>query len=177
MQKYPSPRFLSLLAVWSLAVCAGTAPALAQTSSTSDAGAASIAVPQTSPSDELAALEAQIPILEAKAKIAKLNADIKDPSGMAQGPQGIGLPGLPALGGAILPVSAQAVAAQRPIDSVVHALSISAFDGQYRALLAVDGQNVTVRQGDEIQGGWTVQSITDAGVKLIKGKQVRVVRL
>lgn len=129
---------------------------------------------QTSPSDELATLQAQIPILEAKAKIAKLNADI---AAAQAGPQqqSNSTPPVPAQPQPSVAAMRFPVVQQRS-DTGMRAVSISAFDGVYHASIVVNGEETPVTPGQSVDGGWTVKSITDSAVTLVRGKQTVVLR-
>lgn len=133
-----------------------------------------------SAAEELATLQAQIPILEAKARIAKLKAEIDNGgSNATPGPGGAALPAMPSWGTS----SARAASPPAPAaDSAsarsgMQAISISGFDGRFQAALTIDGRNVTVRPGDTLDGGWKVSNITESSVTLVRGKQVVVLRV
>ncbi|WP_116138411.1 type IV pilus biogenesis protein PilP [Trinickia diaoshuihuensis] len=184
-----SPFTSAAIVIASIAAClaplAAGAQALGQPQL--QAQAASAAKSQTpsseaSPAEELANLQAQIPILEAKAEIAKLKAQIENggtaPSGLAQG-----MPSpMNAWGGTPAPAStsqsgsssATSGSADKP---GMQAVSISGFDGRYQAVLTIDGRTVSVRPGETIEGGWKVTSITESSVTLAHGKRVVVLRV
>lgn len=146
------------------------------------ASQAQTAASDASPAEELANLQAQIPILEAKAEIAKLKAQIENggtaPSGLAQGMPSPMTPwgGTPTQGPAAQGNSAGATGSPTAKPGM-EAVSISGFDGRYRAVLTIDGHTVSVRPGDTIEGGWKVTSITESSVTLAHGKHVVVLRV
>ncbi|MNL84725.1 Type IV pilus biogenesis [compost metagenome] len=55
-------------------------------------------------------------------------------------------------------------------------VALRAFDGQFNAVVEVNGRTVPVVAGDALDGGWKVVSIDDRGVKLANGKRVRTLR-
>lgn len=134
--------------------------------------------PASAPADasasQLATLQAQIPIWQARARIAKLKAEIqhaeKGGSARASGPfAGPAQPGSPAVA-APAPARAQS-------NSIMHLETVAAYNGHYVALLDIDGAGIQVRQGDEVAGGWRVARITNNAVELVRGRQSRVLRL
>ncbi|RKP47569.1 type IV pilus biogenesis protein PilP [Trinickia fusca] len=134
-----------------------------------------------SPADELADLQAQIMILEAKAKIAKLRVEIDTAGAPPQAMQapGMGMPVMPPMSMNMAPSaspSAPGAAAATHGAGGMQVVSISCFDNHCNAMLSVDGHNVAVRQGDTIDGGWKVTGITDSSITLARGKQVHVLR-
>lgn len=136
----------------------------------------------SSPAEELANLQAQIPILEAKAEIAKLKAQIENGGAAPSGP-GQGAPSPTAPWGAnpmqatTAPGNSAGATGSSTAKSGMEAVSISGFDGRYQAVLTIDGHTVSVRPGDTIEGGWKVASITDSSVTLAHGKRVVVLRV
>lgn len=134
--------------------------------------------PASTPADgtasQLASLQAQIPIWQARARIAKLKAEVQraEKGGPTQeGGQfaGRAQPGMPAMA-APAPTRAQS-------SPIMHLETVTAYNGHYVALLDVDGAGIQVRQGDEVVGGWRVARITDNAVKLVRGRQLRMLRL
>jgi type IV pilus biogenesis protein PilP len=134
--------------------------------------------PASAPADasasQLASLQAQIPIWQARARIARLKAEIqhaeKGPSGQQRGsyaerPQS----GSPAVS---KPTSVFAQSG-----SIMHLETVAAYNGHYVALLDVDGAGIQVHQGDEVADGWRVARITDNAVELVRGRQSRMLRL
>jgi type IV pilus biogenesis protein PilP len=151
---------------------------------TPQGGAAPATVPAASPgtqsgpsargseSDELANLQRQIPLWKARAEIAKYQADVRksDPvSGLSAPLPGAATPVVQ--GQAPVPAMVAPVQAEGP-----RALSLRAYDGKYSAVVEVNGQATTVRTGDTLEGGWKVASVDGAGIKLVNGKRVRMLR-
>ena len=116
--------------------------------------AASATVP---PAQELSDLQAQIPVWQARAAIAKLKADIKK-SDAADQP----------------PVQATPQGQTAP---AMHLISVTAFNGKYGAIIDVDGRGIQVRVGDLLSTGWRVARINDTTVVLMRGRQSRVLSL
>lgn len=76
--------------------------------------------------------------------------------------------------------STGAVPAAAPAASALaagpRAISLHAYDGKYTAMVEVNGQAIPVRAGDTLDGGWKVAGIDDAGIKIVNGKRVRILR-
>lgn len=145
--------------------------------------AATVSASSMSPADELAALQAQIMILEAKAKIAKLRAEIDNAGAPPQAMQapGMGMPVMPSMSMNMAPAASSsapgtAAATHGTGTGAMQVVSISCFDNHCNAMISVDGHNVAVRQGDTLDGGWKVAGITDSSITLARGKQVHVLR-
>ncbi len=136
---------------------------------------------------ELADEQVDVMFLEVRAKKAKLLADIRKaetdgaqaptPTAGAPGP-GLSLQGpLPmGAGAAAGSVAPPAAAPSRGSDGPA-LVSITAYDGRFRAGFDVDGHVVQRSQGEAIDGGWTVSRITETSVELKRNKQVRVLRM
>ena len=137
-----------------------------------------------SASTELADLQAQIPLLQARATIAELNARIAKAT--ADGGRGI-LPvtmqssmvpvpsGGPLINTNAVPAATRAVRPEGGTDGM-SITSLTGFDGQYRAVINVGGVEEPAVPGASIGAGWTVKAVTGAGVTLVKGKQTVVLR-
>lgn len=137
----------------------------------------------------LADLQARIPVLQAEATIAKLNADIATSNSAAAragvtGSTESSLPSLPATptastmaGATGTPPAAVKHSAPTPARSSMRVVSISGFDGQYRAVVEVAGQNVSVGPGDSVNGGWAVVSITESTIQLTHGRESLSLRM
>lgn len=125
---------------------------------------------------QLSALQAQIPLWEVRAKIAKLQAEVKNADkDQSPGAAAGWFPGT-------APSTAQAhtapSAALGPMRAAsMHLESVTAYNGRYAALIDVNGTGIEVRQGDELAGGWVVARITDNAVELSRGKHSRILRL
>jgi type IV pilus biogenesis protein PilP len=141
---------------------------LAPPGSSSDAGTG----------EELARLQAQIPVLTAKAAVAELNARIwKAEHADAQS----GGPSLATVApsSAVSSVSGTGShlgggGAQDP--GSLSLQSVSAYNGRYSAVLSVAGVAVPVQVGDQVADGWKVARITDTSVELARGRESRTVR-
>ncbi len=131
----------------------------------------------------LAEEQLEVMFLEVRAKKAKLLADIRkaETDGSQAPTPAAGLPG-PGLQGP-LPMGAgvaagsvgtpPAAAPARSSDGPA-LVSITEYDGRYRAGFDVDGHVVQRSQGESFDGGWTVSRITETSVELKRNKQVRV---
>lgn len=127
-------------------------------------------------STELAALQARIPILEARKKIATLEKDIRH----LQSDEGPSLPsGVPGP----LPGPVGIDTSIPPIRSSTRSVSDLAlvgtgfYDSRAIATVSIDGVSRDVHVGDPVGNGWTVRSIDPASVTLIRGKQTQLLRL
>ena len=127
---------------------------------------------RSSESDELANLQKQIPLWKARAEIAKYQAEVRK----SEPAVGLAAP-LPA---ATMAAAQGAVPAAAPAASALaagpRAISLHAYDGKYTAMVEVNGQAIPVRAGDTLDGGWKVAGIDDAGIKIVNGKRVRILR-
>lgn len=182
------------------AICAVSGPAVAATSaampdppavasgampvaSTSASTGTQPAQPsKVSPSEKLADLQARIPLLQAEAAIAKLNADIATANSAAAragmgGLTELSPPPIPVQGATGAPPAMVGHVAPTPARPAIRAVSISGFDGQYRAVIYVSGQSVSVGPGDPVSGGWTVASITESTVRLTRGSESLSLRM
>lgn len=129
---------------------------------------------RSSESDELANLQRQIPLWKARAEIAKYQAEVRksDPvSGLSTPLPGTATPAAQVQAPAPAPAMAAPALAEGP-----RAVSLRAYDGKYSGVVEVNGQATTVRTGDTLEGGWKVASIDGAGIKLVNGKRVRMLR-
>lgn len=139
---------------------------------------AATVVPASAPADEsasqLASLQAQIPIWQARARIAKLKAEVQHAEKGGSGHESAPLAGRPLPGSATM---ATPVPAPAQPGSIMHLETVAAYNGHYVALLDVDGAGIQVRQGDEVADGWRVARITDNAVELVRGRQSRMLRL
>lgn len=125
---------------------------------------------RSSESDELANLQRQIPLWKARAEIAKYQAEVRKSDPVS----GLSTP-LPGAAPPAAQVPAPAMAAPAPAEGP-RAVSLRAYDGKYSGVVEVNGQATTVRTGDTLEGGWKVASIDGAGIKLVNGKRVRMLR-
>ena len=144
--------------------------------------------PDAPPADEakqLALLEKRIPVLKAQAEIARQEAEIaKAEAEKRNAALPPATPGTQALSlSASLPPSAtvQAPTSSRPATPAKtpdwpDITGIKAFNGKFRASLDVNGNDVPVREGDQIDGGWSIGPITETTVLLVKGKQTHLLR-
>lgn len=139
------------------------------------AGAGTVASIPAAPSasDELAALQRQIPVLRARAEIAKLQADIATAGAAGLSAQSA-LPATQTTG-----TRAGAGAPDQQMDAAfdVKLVSVAAWDGRYVAMLQTGGRSIAVREGDVIDGGWRVAHIGDTSVELTRRGQARRVGL
>ncbi|TPQ29978.1 type IV pilus biogenesis protein PilP [Cupriavidus pinatubonensis] len=155
------------------------ANSLPPVSSRGSAGEA-VQAPRHTDAPELAALQAQIALWKARAEIAKYKAEVKRaedsltaaaagaaPSGTAPS---ISLAAPMPAGGAIGD-RVKGFSSEMP-----RLVSLRAFDGQFNAIVDINGRTVPVQPGDALDGGWQVVSIDDGGVKLANGKRVRTLR-
>jgi type IV pilus biogenesis protein PilP len=139
-------------------------------------------------SKELADDQVEVMFLEVRAKKAKLLADIKRaetegvqaPSPAAGAPgSGVSLQGPLPMGAGVATGSVGTPPASAPArvsnDAVL--VSITSYDGRFRAGFDVDGHVVQRSQGEAIDGGWTVSRISETSVELKRNKQVRVLRM
>lgn len=125
-------------------------------------------------------MQSQIALWRARAEIAKYKAEVKRSEesvlnpGAGGAPAGGGVPGVSLLG----PVPAAGVAERMPRQAAEapRLVSLRAFDGQFNAVVEVNGRTVPVVAGDALDGGWKVVGIDDGGVKLANGKRVRTLR-
>ncbi|MCY1214553.1 type IV pilus biogenesis protein PilP [compost metagenome] len=133
------------------------------------------------PSDapELAVLQSQIALWKARAEIAKYKAEVRRAEdSLSAAPAGVppaaGMPSISLAG----PMPAGGVAERSPrlAPEAPRLVSLRAFDGQYSAMVDVNGRTVPVQAGDTLDGGWKVVSVGDGGVKLANGKRVRTLR-
>ncbi|MFS8931435.1 type IV pilus biogenesis protein PilP [Cupriavidus taiwanensis] len=156
---------------------AGPAAAAGASSLNAAVAAEAATPPRHTEASELAALQSQIALWKARAEIAKFKAEVKRseesllsataaPSGAVPG---ISLAGPVPAAGVAERMSRQAAEAPRLV-------SLRAFDGQFNAVVEVNGRIVPVVAGDAIDGGWKVVGIDDGGVKLANGKRVRTLR-
>lgn len=134
--------------------------------------------PASDSANQLAALQAQIPLWQARARIAKLKAEIQHAEkGGSTNEHGT----ISGANVADAPVATPPSMGSRPPSSAqaptIHLETVSAYNGHYVALLDINGAGVQVRQGDEISGGWTISRITDSAVELVRGKESRLLRL
>ena len=134
--------------------------------------------PRHTDASELAALQSQIALWKARAEIAKYKAEVKRSedsllSAAAPAPAGAA-PGI-SLAGPV-PVGGVAERMPRQAAEAPRLVSLRAFDGQFNALVEVNGRTVPVVAGDALDGGWKVVGIDDGGVKLANGKRVRTLR-
>jgi len=137
-----------------------TAPMTAVTST--DAGA--------SPAARLAALNSEAAVLEVELHVAELKRKIRD----ANTPTTVG----GATSNAIMPnlPNAGTLDAAPPAQKGLSAVSISAYDGRYQAMISSDGTQRLVHVGDKVED-WTVSDITDTMVVLKRGKLTRELRV
>ncbi|RWA55692.1 hypothetical protein AU476_06155 [Cupriavidus sp. UYMSc13B] len=155
-------------------------PALAQ----SEAVSAAAKPASRTAAQQLADLQVENMILEMKAKNAKLAAEIRTAE---QGPSAtaataspmvpsLQMPLQPAVGMAGNASSLAPAAAVRSNDGPT-LISITAYDGRFRANIDIDGRIVQRSQGESIDGGWSVSRISESSVELKRNKQLRVLRM
>lgn len=140
----------------------------------------------SSEAEQLTKLRAKIPLLAAQAEIAELEAKIaqakalanRDPNAVSVGSNNSGpvfAQGMP--GGAqqitTQPVKTTEPEHKKPIASsasstAFQVAAINGFDGEYRAVLSVQGSNVPVGPGDVVSG-WRVVSVSADSVTLTRG--------
>lgn len=175
MLALPLSVLLSLIATQAVAadapspaspVLAASAPMVSSAPSPSETATSNGAL-----SDELGGLQARIQVLEAQRKIAELNKAIRDANGAASA-GGQSSPPV-ALNGA-LPASTatstpSAAIVSKPSAAEMQVLTITAFDGRYRALLDNGSRQQDVQVGDTV-AGWLVTRITEHTVELARGK-------
>lgn len=126
-----------------------------------------------SPAARLAALNSEAAVLEVELHVAELKRKIRDansPAAMGAGTSSAIMPNLP-----ILPNNG-AVDATAPSQKGLAAVSISAYDGRYQAMVSSDGIQRLVHVGDKVED-WTVADITDTMVVLKRGKTTRELRV
>ncbi|CAG9180266.1 hypothetical protein LMG23992_04191 [Cupriavidus laharis] len=158
------------------------ASAASLTPATGSASAAGEAVQAQRHTDapELAALQAQIALWKARAEIAKYKAEVKraEDSLTATAAGGAPSPGVGAISlAAPMPVgSATGDRAKGFSSEAPRVVSLRAFDGNFNAIVDVNGRMVPVQPGDALEGGWKVVAIDEGGVKLANGKRVRTLR-
>lgn len=131
-----------------------------------------------SAAEQLARLQMESLILAAKAKNAKLAADIRSaekeagqastalalaaPLPTAAIATGAGIAGIAAIPGATSP----GLSAMKGLDLV----AIRAYDGRYLASIDVGGRTVEKGEGETLDGGWKVAAIGAHSVKLVRRK-------
>lgn len=153
------------------------APLLAHAQSSPAPSAAVAGSTAAQERDELGALQKRKAIAKERAEIAKYEADIKAAEARAQQAPA-GAPAMPAPGVALtgslpavtLPTTAAASSKPR-------LLNIGGAGSQYVAHLEVGGRPADVVVGDLVEGGWTVASIDASHVKLVRGKQVLMLKV
>jgi type IV pilus biogenesis protein PilP len=128
-----------------------------------------------SPADDWSTLQSQVALLRVKAEIARLQAEIRTAGAAAGSPASS--PAGPVGQPAVAVSNPETRAALPVLGNDVRLVSVDAYNGQFGALLDVDGRSVPVRERDVIDGGWTVARITGTTVELRRGAQTRVVRL
>lgn len=139
---------------------------------------AAASAPTDDSASQLASLQAQIPIWQARARIAKLKAEIHHAEkGAPAGGEGPFAGHQPSGAAATASPAIAPPPMQAAQGSMMHLETVSAYNGHYVALLDIDGAGIQVRQGDEVAGGWRVARITDSAVELVRGKQSRLLRL
>ena len=123
-----------------------------------------------SPAARLAALNSEAAVLEVELHVAELKHKIRD----ANAPTAVG----GATSNAIMPnlPSAGSLDAAPPAQKGLSAVSISAYDGRYQAMISSDGTQRLVHVGDKVED-WTVSDITDTMVVLKRGKLTRELRV
>lgn len=137
-------------------------------------------------SKELADEQLEVMFLEVRAKKERLLADIRKAQEGAQAPSpvaggagpGPSLQGPLPMGNGMSQGPSGTPPTAAPVRSDGPALvSITAYDGRYRAAFEVDGHVIQRSQGEAVEGGWTVSRITETSVELKRNKQVRVLRI
>jgi type IV pilus biogenesis protein PilP len=142
-----------------------SSPVFAQTAPA--AGPAAPVASTSTQADDLASLQAQIQLLTAKAQIAKLKQEIATASGAPTAPSSV-------VSNAPVP---QTVSVEPPkVSGGMSAVTITAFNGVYRGVVNVNGEDIPVQPGQTIDGGWKVAKITDSEITLVRGKQTIVLR-
>ncbi len=125
-------------------------------------------------------MQSQIALWKARAEIAKFKADVKRAEdSLLTGAAGVAAPvgAAPAISlGAPMPAAGVAERMPRQAAEAPRLVALRAFDGQFNAVVEVNGRTVPVATGDALDGGWKVVSIDDGGVKLANGKRVRTLR-
>ncbi|MDA8093653.1 MAG: type IV pilus biogenesis protein PilP [Betaproteobacteria bacterium] len=122
-----------------------------------------------SPADQMSRLQTQLTLLKLEAKIAKLKTEIAG-GGSASPLPGAALP--PPVPGGQSGMAVTQVSAPR-----VKLWSISQRDGHFVATLSIGGHPVDVRQGDPVNGGWRVETITTRTVVIKRNGAVKVLRI
>lgn len=119
-------------------------------------------------SDRLSDLQARIPLLKAQAEIAELQARIRTASNVNSGAtsNAAATPTAP---------SAPLVIPKAGNTSGIDLVSVRGYKGQYTASLEINGNVVQVSQGDSVDGGWIVSSITGSEVRLTRKGATRIV--
>ncbi|MDA8095273.1 MAG: type IV pilus biogenesis protein PilP [Betaproteobacteria bacterium] len=121
------------------------------------------------PARQMSHLSTEITILKKELEVAKLRTEI------AAG--GAPSSSLPAPGAALpLPPGGQGALPPAP-SAQIKVWSIARREGRFVATLSVDGQAVDVRQGDAVNGGWRVATITTRTVILKRGGSVKTLRI
>ncbi|WP_427308532.1 type IV pilus biogenesis protein PilP [Cupriavidus sp. H39] len=157
------------------------APAVvsAAASATTAAAADAATSPRHTEASELAALQSQIALWKARAEIAKYKAEVKRAEesllSASQGAAPAGAAPAISLSGPV-PTAGVAERMPRQAGDAHRLVSLRAFDGQFNAVVDVNGRTVPVVAGDALDGGWKVVSIDDGGVKIANGKRVRTLR-
>lgn len=157
------------------------APAVASAAASATTAAAADAAtsPRHTEASELAALQSQIALWKARAEIAKYKAEVKRAEeSLLSASQGVAPAGAaPAISlSGPVPTAGVAERMLRQAGDAHRLVSLRAFDGQFNAVVDVNGRTVPVVAGDALDGGWKVVSIDDGGVKLANGKRVRMLR-
>ncbi|WP_144157351.1 type IV pilus biogenesis protein PilP [Paraburkholderia sp. BCC1885] len=140
------------------------------------AGAGNVGSTAPSVTDELAALQREIPVLRARAEIAKLQADIATAAAAGQSTQPT-QPARPAT--QVTGAHAAAGAPEQQMDGAddLGLLSVAAWEGHYVAMLQTGGRGIAVSEGDVLDGGWRVVHIDGTSVELSRRGQARRVGL
>ena len=135
--------------------------------------------------DQLSQLNAEIPLLEAQAKIAKLKEQIAHPSGGSQGPQsaapGFGIGSAPSpLGVAAqgIGVPAQSIQASAgkagARTSQPQVLAITGYNGKLQAIVRMGAEQHIVNRGATVDG-WLVADVMPSAVVFSRsGKSVTI---
>lgn len=137
-----------------------------------------------SAAEQLARLQMESLILAAKAKNAKLAADIRNaekeagpassslalaaPLPMGAITTGAGIAGIAGMAGAggVPGGTSAGLSTGKRLDLV----AIRAYDGRYLASIDIGGRTVEKGQGDTLDGGWQVSAISANNVKLVRRK-------
>ncbi|SPK77420.1 conserved exported protein of unknown function (plasmid) [Cupriavidus taiwanensis] len=155
------------------------APVSAAASATTAAAVDAAASLRHTEAAELAALQSQIALWKARAEIAKYKAEVKRAEesllSASQGATPAGAAPAISLSGPV-PTAGVAERMPRQAGDAHRLVSLRAFDGQFNAVVEVNGRTVPVAAGDALDGGWKVVSIDDGGVKIANGKRVRTLR-